>query len=92
MDYFSLNKEFDSYEALIETKKAYENATNNLLVIVGSHVLKGYGDFKDKMKYERLILGCKAGKERLTQSKGLRNSSTYKMGCPVKVNILRCQE
>lgn len=87
MDYFSVNTEFDSFEALNATKKAYENATNSLLVITGSQILKGYGEFKETMKYERLTLACKAGKERPTQSKGLRTSSTYKMGCPVMVKI-----
>lgn len=85
MEYFALNKEFESYAQLKQTKKEYETATNNLLVTVVSHLLKGHGEFKDKMVYERLTWGCKAGKERPSTSKGWRESKTYKKGCPAMV-------
>lgn len=37
--------------------------------------------------YQRIVLQCKAGPERKCESKGIRNSSTIKKNCPVKVSF-----
>lgn len=87
MEFFSLNKKFDDFESLL----AGEGATNSILVIESSKPLIGDGDLKTKLVYERLLYGCKAGAERSSSSNGLRASSTYKKGCPVKVsNVTIC--
>lgn len=85
MEFFALDSKFDSFKALTAKKKEYEVATNNLLVISDAHKVKGDGPFKEKFVDERLTLSCKAGEERPTESKGLRESKTYKKNCPVKV-------
>lgn len=84
MDFFAVGNEFNDFASLKEKKKQYEVATHNLLTISNSHKLKGDGHFQQTFVYDRLELGCKAGKERPTVSKGIRESQTYKKNCPVK--------
>ncbi|KAG4066267.1 hypothetical protein HA402_000491 [Bradysia odoriphaga] len=71
MDFFAVGDEFDDFISITQKKKEYEAATNTLLTICNSHLLKGDGEFQKKMKYDRFQLGCKAGTERPTASKGL---------------------
>lgn len=87
MEYFSLNKEFDDFESLLAAKKSYERATNTILVTGSSKILIGDGELKRKLIYEKTIYYCKAGAERPSSSHGIRASSTYKKGCPVKVSL-----
>lgn len=93
MNFFGLNCEFGSFDELKQRKKEYEETTFNFLTITSSHKLKGSGRFQKKMVYNDLTLSCKAGKERPSKSTGLRESTTYKKGCPVKVsncNFILC--
>lgn len=85
MDIFQLNKKFDDYKSLLAAKTEYEKASNTILTTETSHLLQGEGDFVISRKYERISYVCKAGKERPSQSKGIRQSSTYKSNCPFKV-------
>lgn len=85
MEHFTLNQEFTDFESVLKAKKIYEEASNTVLTISSSKPIVGDGELKTKFVYERLLYGCKAGTERPTSSKGLRASSTYKKGCPVKV-------
>lgn len=78
--------EFDDWESFLAAKKAYEEACKTLLSTRGSRVLKGDNDIAQQFRYDNKIYHCKAGSERPTQSKGIRVSSTYKMGCPVVVS------
>lgn len=87
MDTFVIGKQFESYEALIIAKSAYENASNTLLIKQDCRILKGDGDFVNKFKYDYVVFGCKAGKERRVQSLGLRQSFTIKRNCPAKVEL-----
>lgn len=85
MNSFELGKQFDDYKSLLVAKQEYEKASNTILTTETSHFLQGEGDFVTSRKYERIGYGCKAGKERPSQSKGIRKSSTYKSNCPFKV-------
>lgn len=87
MDTFQLNNKFDDYESLLAAKKNYEQASNTILTTDSSHFLQGDGDFVKSRKYEWISYACKAGKERQSQSKNIRQSSTYKSNCPFKVGI-----
>lgn len=85
---FVVDQEFDSFEDLLKTKKEYEVANNIVLVRRDTHLLKGEGDIVKKIMYSRLSLQCKAGKERPSESKGMRKSSTLKKNCPMRVSLL----
>ncbi len=85
MNVFAVNTEFSDWESVIDAKKLYEEASKTLLVTNGCHKLKTNDEISKKCVYDRIAFGCKAGAERVSQSKGLRESSTYKMGCGVKV-------
>lgn len=87
MAFFLLNTEFDDWQKVLDSKKLYEDNSKTLLVIDRSTKLKGFGELKDRLIYERVLLKCKAGKERPCQSHGHRVSSTYKKNCPVKVSL-----
>lgn len=87
MQFFAIGQQFDSLKTLLKKKKEYETATKNLFVIGNSHKVKGDGQFQEKFVYDRLTFVCKAGKERPTESKGVRKSATYKKNCPAKVSI-----
>lgn len=86
MDAFNLKKEFMSYSALLLAKKEYENASKTILVISQSNKLKGFGECVNNFVYDRVVFACKAGIERPSTSKGIRNSSTYKKNCPFTVS------
>lgn len=86
MNVFAVGTEFTDKASVFEAKKNYEEASKTLLSISGCHKLKTSDDVSKKFVYDRVEFSCKAGIERKSQSKGLRQSSTYKMGCPVKVN------
>lgn len=87
MDTFELNKKFDDYKSLLTAKKNYENASNTILTTESSHFLRSdsESDFVKSMIYDRISYQCKAGKERPSKSKNIRQSSTYKSNCPFKV-------
>lgn len=88
MENFSLNKEFDSFDEVLKAKKHYEHENNVVLVISSSHLLKGDSEIIKQCVYDRLSLQCKAGKERRTESKGMRLSATFKKNCLMKVHFL----
>lgn len=88
MQYFQLNAQFDDFKSLLATKKLYESASNSLLVTGGSKKLIGDSALSRAVVYENIVYKCKAGKERPTQSIGLRKSSTLKKGCPVNVSFV----
>lgn len=88
MDFFYLNKEFNSFEEVLIAKSGYEKANNAVLSKTDCHKLKGDGDLVKNMIYQRLSLSCKAGKERKSKSKGIRQVSTIKKNCPMKVKHL----
>lgn len=88
MNAFEVDKTFDTFEAVLLAKKNYEQASNTVLVITGSNLLKGDGDFVKSKVYDRLVFECKAGTERKPRGKGIRSSSTYKLNCPFKVRIV----
>lgn len=85
MDFFAVNKEFDNLEEVMLEKKEYESQNKVILIIRDSRMIKGEGELVKRMKYSRLSLHCKAGKERPTEGKGLRKSATLKKNCPMKV-------
>lgn len=85
MENLNVDKEYSSYAEFLVAKEAYQVASNSVLVVNDSMKLKGDGEFVKVMVYQRFELRCKAGKERPSSSKGLRNSSTYKKNCSVKV-------
>lgn len=85
MESFHLGKEFANFDEVLQAKKNYEQASNTILSICGSNLLKGNGDFVKSKKYYRLCFECKAGKERKPKSQGIRATSTYKVNCPFKV-------
>lgn len=87
MNCFNVNHEFNDYKDFLQQKRQYEVTTNNILSITRSENLKGSGDFVEAMVYQRINLGCKAGKERPCKSKGIRKSATYKKQCPFEVNF-----
>lgn len=82
---FALNTQFDDWKKVLETKKLYEESSKTVLTIRKCDKLKGTSELNDKIVYERVTLHCKAGHERPSQSRGFRESSTYKKNCPVKV-------
>lgn len=86
MNCLDLNYQFDDYNDFLEKKRQYEVATNSIVVINSCHKLKGDSEIVNTMVYERLALGCKAGKERPSKSRAYRVSSTYKKQCPFKVS------
>ena|ERR1700761_4998454 len=86
MDGFRLNTVFEDYESTINAKKAYELASNTLLVVSSSKVLYGESDLQRKLKYQSILFVRKAGNEKPTKSNGIRASATYKKGCGVKVS------
>lgn len=85
MNGLDVNTIFDNYEDLRRAIKEYECTSNTLLVIDDCCKLKGAGEFVVSMVYSRLQLKCKAGTERPSQSRGIRETSTFKKNCPVKV-------
>lgn len=85
---FVVNQEFNSFEELLQVKKAYECANNVVLVRRDTHLLKGEGELVRKLIYSRLSLQCKAGRERPSESKGVRKSSTFKKNCPMRVSFM----
>lgn len=85
MNVFELNCTFETFESLLEAKKSYEIVSNTVLVIDKCHRLRKEDNLQKVIVYDRLTFVCKAGKERPTESKGYRNSSTLKKNCPVKV-------
>lgn len=85
MNIFQINTEFHDWESVVQAKKLYEEASKTLLVTSASHKLKTTDDVSLRCVYDRIEFSCKAGLERRCQSKGIRQSSTYKMGCTVKV-------
>lgn len=86
MNCFENNQTFDNCGSLLIAKKNYEQASNTILSITGSHKLKGDGEFVKLMVYDRINFGCKADLERPSSSKGIRATSTYKMNCPFMVS------
>lgn len=88
MNGLALNTEFNDYDSLLIAKKAYENASNTVLVVGSSKLMIGYSELNRALKYERILFECKAGSEKPTRSTGIRASATYKKGCPVKVSVL----
>lgn len=60
MNAFEVDKTFDTFEAVLLAKKNYEQASNTVLVITGSNLLKGDGDFVKSKVYDRLVFECKA--------------------------------
>lgn len=88
MEFFELDSEFNSWNSVLVKKREYEVTTNNLLVIGDAHKLKGSGTFQENFVYDRITLNCKAGQERPTTSKGLREAFTMKKNCAVKVKTL----
>lgn len=86
MDFFTLNSEFEDLKSVLEMKKLYEESSKTVLTISKSSKLKGESILNDKIVYDRIIFGCKAGAEKPTQSHGHRKSSTYKKNCPAKVS------
>lgn len=86
---FFVNKEFNSFSELLEAKKEYEIVNNIVTVRRDTHLLKGEGEIIRRFVYSRLSLLCKAGKERKSESKGMRKSATFKKNCPFKVRYLR---
>lgn len=85
MAFFALNYEFDNWQAVQDMKKAYEENSKTVLVIIKCDKLKGVSDLSKQLIYERVTFSCKAGVERPTKSQGHRSSSTYKKNCPVQV-------
>ena len=69
---FAVNVEFDNFEDVSKAKKQYESENKVILFIRDSHKLQGDSDIVKRCIYSRLCLHCKAGKERPTQSKGIR--------------------
>lgn len=89
MEFFQVNSQFNDYKSVMEMKKKYEKASNSLLYKEDCVFLPDReSEFGKRFVYQRLVLRCKAGPERPSQSKGIRNSSTYKKNCPVKVSFL----
>lgn len=86
MNVFAVKTEFDDWASVLKAKKMYEDASKTLLTTSASHKLKTSDDVSKRCLYDRVEFSCKAGQERKSQSKGLRESFTYKMGCTVKVN------
>lgn len=89
MDVFKLNKEFNNFDEVLRAKIDYEKAHNVVLTKSDCHKLKGEGDLVRNIVYYRLSLQCKAGKERKSEAKGMRQSSTFKKNCPMKVRLQR---
>lgn len=88
MAYFQVNSEFNDYESVLATKKLYEESTNTLLVKGDCLKLKDKdGELAKQFVYQRIEFNCKAGLERKTRIKGIRNSSTIKKNCTVRVSI-----
>lgn len=88
MNSLAVNTEFDDYQSLLIAKKAYERATNTILVVAGSVKLIGDSLLSRALIYYRILYECKAGAERPTKSNGIRSTATYKKGCPVKVSFV----
>lgn len=81
MNVFTVGKEFADWASVKEAKKQYEDESKSILSTRGSHLLKSKDDASKRCIYADAVLWCKAGKERKSQSQGLRMSSTYKMNC-----------
>lgn len=89
MELFAVDKEFNNFREVQQAKSDYERQNNVVLVIRDCHKIKGEGDIVKEIVYDRLSLQCKAGKERPTESKGIRKSATYKKNCPMKVSCIK---
>lgn len=85
---FQVDSTFTDYASVVAAKKRYEESSNTVLVKTDCIKLKDAdSDFGKRFVYQRIVFECKAGGERKPQSKGLRNSSTIKKNCPVKVRL-----
>lgn len=81
-----VNQEFNSFDELLQAKRDYERANNVVLVRRDTHLLKVDGELIKRLVYSRLSLQRKAGKERPSESKGIRKSSTFKKNYPMIVS------
>lgn len=87
MEYFQLNSQFNDYQSVLATKKLYEESTNTILVKGDCLKLQDKeSELSKRCVYQRIEFNCKAGLERKTRSKGIRNSSTIKKNCTVRVS------
>lgn len=88
MNSLIVNTEFNDFQSVLTAKKAYEDATNTILVVGSSKKIIGESELSKALIYERICYECKAGCERPSASNGIRASATYKKGCPVKVSLI----
>lgn len=68
-------------------KKAYEDSSYTILVISASNKLKPNDTESEKMVYERAIFMCKEGKVRPVLGVGIRELSTGRKGCTIKLRL-----
>lgn len=78
---------FHSHEEFLGAKRDYEEASKTVLVFSKAENLKSTDSMSSKFRYQRFTLSCKAGRERLCQSRGLRKSSTIKRNCSFEVSL-----
>lgn len=86
MNVFVEGKEFSNWQSVKKAKKKYEEESKTILSTRGSHKLKSNDDASISCVYSDMEFHCKAGEERKSQSKGYRQTSTYKMGCSIQVD------
>lgn len=87
MDSFAVGRLFDSHEDFVRAKSEYEQASNSILIISKSDKLSMTDQLSNTFIYRRIVLSCKAGKERKCLSKGVRSSSTIKRNCGFEVRF-----
>lgn len=84
---FLIDQEFCSWDEVENTQKRYEQEHNVIITIDDSHKIKENNAYFETLKYERVRFICKAGVERMCQSKRVRLSSTVRLNCPFDLRI-----
>lgn len=87
MDSLAEGKLFDTYTEFLEAKSIYEKANYIIIVMANSTKLKPNDSNCQRLVNDRAKFVCKAGKPRVTQSKGIRKTSTEKLGCTFELQI-----
>lgn len=89
MNELDQDTEFESYQALLDAKRRYEAASRTILVVDDCKKIKVACEVAERLVYHRIVYKCKAGDERASESKGIRQTATYKKNCSVKVSSLK---